>query len=360
MPFDPHFDDDGINYGPYGSPDRGGSPDSFKSALEEHETESLNGLTTGHVSSAPKDGSYDTPYEALNEMPNGSKDVEMGEAPDAADHLDLVTSDLLLNLPRPPRPALSNGTSSTLLMTRDGTPASGTEQKPRARHKESRSGMRIAATRSSGVGLACPIPLKPSKPAGGTSKPSRRPNRPPTPPPRHVYNELEPQFLRFFCEWKDCPAELQNFETLQRHVFKVHGASEVCMWGRCAHAPYRPSLVTDEDFRNHMHDNHLTPFVWHTGDGPKNGCGVPKVVGMRGDTSVPPPYLFDARGIQVTPSVRNQRYETQEELRERRRRLARLRLERDENAPAEEPMTEAEMAEMPSIMAKHPRLRWMT
>lgn len=52
-----------------------------------------------------------------------------------------------------------------------------------------------------------------------------------------------------------------------------------------------------------------------------------------------PGYLFDGEGNQVTPSVLYQEFENEEEKRARRRRLHRLILERDRNAPLEEPET---------------------
>lgn len=80
------------------------------------------------------------------------------------------------------------------------------------------------------------------------------------------------------------------------------------------------------------------PFVWHVGDGPRNTVMDYKVKTPDEAPDDLPAYLFDEEGNQVTPSVLHQEYENDEERKERRRRLHRLLLERDRNAPREEPM----------------------
>lgn len=54
-----------------------------------------------------------------------------------------------------------------------------------------------------------------------------------------------------------------------------------------------------------------------------------------------PEYLFDEEGNQVTPSILHQELENEEERKIRRKRLHRLLLQRDRNAP-EEPETPVE------------------
>ncbi|KAK2071820.1 hypothetical protein P8C59_006215 [Phyllachora maydis] len=136
---------------------------------------------------------------------------------------------------------------------------------------------------------------------------------------------------------------LDNFETLRRHVAVVHSKSEACKWGECARGDVEVQLPTAMDFERHLEEMHLTPLVWHVGDGPKNGTHVPAT---RGNGEPLPAYLFDADGVQITPSIRGQRYESAEECAERQRNMRRLQRLQAENAPEEEELTEAEMAQI--------------
>ena len=157
-----------------------------------------------------------------------------------------------------------------------------------------------------------------------------RPRRPSERSARQQYLCSSASFTRFLCEWvgeggRRCPAELQNLATLRRHVYLVHGGDGdgdgdalVCRWGACARRT--PAVVfadNDDDddddngaaaaFEAHIERTHLRPFAWHVGD-----------------------------GVQVTPSVRDQRPEDEQTMRERKRRLRRLLIQRDEDAPDEE------------------------
>lgn len=53
-------------------------------------------------------------------------------------------------------------------------------------------------------------------------------------PPEAVFNP-------FICEWRGCPAELQNMETLRLHVYNVHrkrvDGKVLCLWGKCGKEP---------------------------------------------------------------------------------------------------------------------------
>jgi hypothetical protein len=97
----------------------------------------------------------------------------------------------------------------------------------------------------------------------------------------------EPVFIPFICEWKDCPAELHNLETLVAHVFNVHNkkqtsGSRLCLWGKCGvkHGPSDETtdsqnhdepneFKTMAEWKDHINQRHLIPFAWHMGDGPK-------------------------------------------------------------------------------------------
>jgi hypothetical protein len=98
----------------------------------------------------------------------------------------------------------------------------------------------------------------------------------------------EPVFFPFICEWEGCPAELQNLETLETHVFNVHdkkqsSGSRLCLWDKCG-AKHEPSgdmtksskaHVDRNEFKNkmewkeHIKERHLIPFAWYMGDGPR-------------------------------------------------------------------------------------------
>ncbi|PMD35276.1 hypothetical protein L207DRAFT_637659 [Hyaloscypha variabilis F] len=128
----------------------------------------------------------------------------------------------------------------------------------------------------------------------------------------------EPIYIPFLCEWKGCPAELHNLETLKAHVFNVHNkkqpsGSRICLWGKCG-AKYEASdeatetgtldernrFMTKAEWKSHINQRHLIPFAWHMGDGPKGTS-----LSIYPD-SEPSPWLKDKDGRQVTPSVHNQ------------------------------------------------------
>ncbi|KAK0705314.1 hypothetical protein B0H67DRAFT_649659 [Lasiosphaeris hirsuta] len=231
------------------------------------------------------------------------------------------------------------------------------------------------------AGSSAPRP-KPKKPAAEGKRRGRPPKNPPL-TPREIYLKLTPKFIPFICEWEGCPAELQNLETLRRHLLIVHGKSTTCKWADCSSKHEMPlDLPTREAFEAHIEQAHLVPYAWHLGDGPRNSSGyspdptaVPPinplsvaVLNKRGngkgkgkgrdDTPPLPTYLFDAHGNQVTPSVHNQQLETDEDRRKRRQRLARLNQQRDNNAPEEPIRSREEIAAMSAaISAKKARQR---
>jgi hypothetical protein len=87
------------------------------------------------------------------------------------------------------------------------------------------------------------------------------------------------------------------------------------------------------DFEKHIEDRHLVPFAWHIGDGPKNTSDEVEITRPRNGPDELPRYLLDNQGNQVTPSIRRQEIESSEDRKERRRRLHRILVQRDENAP---------------------------
>lgn len=116
------------------------------------------------------------------------------------------------------------------------------------------------------------------------------------------------------------------------------GGGFTCRWGKCGRQGEGKRFASAAELERHVEDRHLLPFVWHVGDGPKNTITEYKVRTPDEEADDLPGYLFDEEGNQVTPSVLHQEFENDEERKERRRRLHRLLLERDRNAPEEEPM----------------------
>lgn len=162
-----------------------------------------------------------------------------------------------------------------------------------------------------------------------------RPARKPSPTPQEIFEKLQPRYVPFLCEWQGCPAELQNAETLRKHVYVVHGRSEVlqCKWARCGEAAPCPTFSSRDRFERHMEERHLVPFTWHLGDGYGNNMAP---VEARGASDSVPDYLLDDEGKQVTPSVKDQEVEDFITWRNNRRRLRELLLQRDANAPYED------------------------
>ena len=171
---------------------------------------------------------------------------------------------------------------------------------------------------------------------GGMRKRKGRPPKAGTGPPRLIYERLRPKYITFLCEWEGCPAELQNLETLRRHILAVHGQEEACRWAKCAHNPSPTHLPSRQDLQEHVESVHLVPFAWHAGDGPRNTSSEAETPHTQGGTGALPAYLFDSEGNQITPSALHQEFEDEEERKARRKRLRRILLQRDRNAPEEE------------------------
>jgi hypothetical protein len=214
-------------------------------------------------------------------------------------------------------------------------------------------------------GSSTPRP-KPKKPAS-EQKSRGRPGRKPAPTARQIYLKLNPHFLTFRCEWKDCPAELQNLETLRKHLLIVHGRPAPSLTSTTpsppadASSPPRPSSPPPEPtfpckwstctavlpaldaFTSHVEQSHLLPYRWHAGDGPRNitPSSPSSTPATNPTTSLStsaiklPSYLFNARGEQVTPSIETQQLETEDDRKKRQARINRVLLQRDRNAPPE-------------------------
>ncbi|KAK8087055.1 transcription factor Zn- C2H2 [Apiospora phragmitis] len=185
---------------------------------------------------------------------------------------------------------------------------------------------------------------KPKSSSKAPSQEPRRRGRPPKPPDltiREWYLRSDPKYMPFGCEWHEenlkgqltqCPAELQNMDTLRKHVLFIHCNTGplVCRWGKCGHklaetvsgeevttdeaGHHQPEEFVNEDaLRAHVEKEHLEPY----------------------DPNKLPRYLFDQDGNQVTPSIKDQQFEDAQGTLERKRRLRAIQRQAIENAPDE-------------------------
>ncbi|GAP87867.1 putative c2h2 finger domain-containing protein [Rosellinia necatrix] len=172
-----------------------------------------------------------------------------------------------------------------------------------------------------------------------------RPSRPPELSVREQYLRSEPDYAPYKCEWElspgssergpsVCPAELQNMDTLRKHVYLIHGDEDVltCRFPHCKDLDSPLHFKTGSEFEQHMETKHFAGYLWHLGEGYQNN-GISTLKKMADQL---PAYLFDRFGNQVTPSVANQRLETDIQRKERRRKLRKFLYQQNENAPSEE------------------------
>ncbi|KAG6360625.1 hypothetical protein INS49_011689 [Diaporthe citri] len=161
-----------------------------------------------------------------------------------------------------------------------------------------------------------------------------RPPRQPSPTPREVYErQAAPRYMPFLCEWPGCKAELQNLTRLRKHIHVVHGQMDplLCRW---AHCNDRDLVFAQKfEFQDHVDEEHLTPFVWHVGDGQRNERPITKADEI---SEKLPAYLLGPNGEQVTPWVKDQEIQDILTWRENRRRLKHILMQRDANAPSED------------------------
>ncbi|KAI1867106.1 uncharacterized protein JN550_007158 [Neoarthrinium moseri] len=176
-------------------------------------------------------------------------------------------------------------------------------------------------------------------PVNGETKKRGRPHKDLTFSMRETYLKSTPRYIPFGCVWHDevtsdiCPAELQNMETLRRHIYFVHGDMDplICRWGKCAKQEPPTEYVDEDAFRLHMEEAHLESYMWHMGDGIQNNG----IWTLKQDPNKLPDYLFDKDGNQVTPSIHDQQLEDHAGMLERKRKLREIRRLAEENAPTE-------------------------
>jgi hypothetical protein len=105
----------------------------------------------------------------------------------------------------------------------------------------------------------------------------------------------------------------------------------LCRWARCK--DNRTVFAHEFEFQDHVDEEHLTPFVWHVGEGQRNERPINKA----DETSEElPAYLLGRDGEQVTPWVKDQEIQDFLTWRENRRRLKHILMQRDANAPSED------------------------
>ncbi|KAI1418280.1 hypothetical protein F5Y13DRAFT_151017 [Hypoxylon sp. FL1857] len=238
-------------------------------------------------------------------------------------------------------PAASSAPSST----HGGIAGSSAQPKKRGRPKGWRPGIGYTnATEGSKANTKPKETREPKKDQTGEQKRRGRPPRALPPSARERFLRSNAKYLPFLCEWKlpsgrSCPAELQNMKTLRKHVFLVHGEDEepplICRWGKCAGRNTPIEFVGQTEFEEHMEKEHFRSFVWHMGD----GCNNDGISTLKRDADGLPKYLFDEHGNQVTPSIRDQEFEDEQQYKERKRKVRRLLLLSNENAPTDEEYT---------------------
>ena len=204
-------------------------------------------------------------------------------------------------------------------------------------------------------GPATPRP-RPKTPA--SNQPTRgggaRRGRKPAPTARQFYLKLSPHFLTFRCEWANCPAELQNVDTLRKHLLIVHGRPSPppstttttttqplfpCHWSACASQPF----TSLSHLTTHLETAHLLPQLWHLGDGPRNTTPMQQQTPPPPPPAVPPYLLNPISGQQITPSVADQQVENEDDRKRRLARVGRVMAQRDLHAPEEPEYTAREI-----------------
>jgi hypothetical protein len=138
-------------------------------------------------------------------------------------------------------------------------------------------------------------PFKNQESAGALVEriPKKRGRPPRASLPEKQVARLEPKYLAYQCEWRGCHAELHNLETLNLHVFKVHKKRQngmfICEWNRCTTSQNmddrmevsspsgtdaRYQFGLEEDWLRHIRDEHMQPYAWYMGDGPRSSLGT--------------------------------------------------------------------------------------
>lgn len=183
----------------------------------------------------------------------------------------------------------------------------------------------------------------------GMIKKRGRPAKAPDLSARELYEKSKPDYRPFRCGWyfwpaedangnptdgpDQCPAELHNLETLRKHLDSTHGNEDWiygCRWDDCCSVD-RCIFQNQQEWREHM-EEHLVPFSWRMGDGIQNR-GIDKLQKQVGTENLPG-YLFKD-GVQVTPSVKDQEFDTTNDTLQRRRNLREMLRLAEENAPTD-------------------------
>lgn len=115
-----------------------------------------------------------------------------------------------------------------------------------------------------------------------------------SPTPRDLYDQSQPRFLQFKCEWAGCKAILNNVANIRKHVGIVHGQEArdtlCCNWGKCGRDDSTGVLSIFrciEELEVHLLTVHMESLKWHLGDG-RLGRGLVVKNSGTGDTS----YLY--------------------------------------------------------------------
>jgi hypothetical protein len=206
--------------------------------------------------------------------------------------LDSRPSDMSASAPRPS--AASVGYSAFRAATEygpDGKPLPKKKGRPvgwrKAIHGSPTAQARLAANGHTGPLVNRPVPSKPSTLRNvktGIDEPIMVHSRSPS-----IANNV-PRYQSFKCKWQNCKAELHNFETLKRHVHKIHrketlGGILKCLWGDCGkevtsveqkknifgQKHTRFTFNEDNKWREHLDNKHFSPMLWELGDGPASG-----------------------------------------------------------------------------------------
>ncbi|KAK7921181.1 hypothetical protein PG985_009203 [Apiospora marii] len=250
-------------------------------------------------------------------------------------------------------------------MNQDETPGAAQQPRKRGRPKGWKPGTPYNAQNGGGASSANRPIRKPKSSSAGPSQEPRRRGRPPKPPDltiREWFLQSDPKYMTFDCEWHEdnlqgkltrCPAELQNMDTLRKHVFFVHNTEPlVCRWGPCGtklaettesgegatsevkqqqQQQQSEEFEDEEAFRAHVEKEHLERYVWQMGDGPQNKG----IWALERDPNKLPQYLFGQDGNQITPSIKDQQFEDTQGMLLRKRRLREIQRQALENAPDE-------------------------
>ncbi|KAK4221790.1 hypothetical protein QBC38DRAFT_113184 [Podospora fimiseda] len=317
----------------------------------------------------------------LNSSPHRAPFTTLRDDEYSDDPLSMITSDLIPK-PQPKRTVQVLPPKPSLVAPAEASTAE-PQKKKRGRPFGWRPGSGPYTNLTSGDSPAAPRPKPPPKKPVGEKRKVGRTGRPPAPTGRQTYLAQNPHFLVFKCEWQGCKAELHNAETLRRHLLFVHGRPEssdsdeessttssssrssspepraerpsgiICKWAKCRSSATDPPITFDvSSFPEHAEEAHVMPHLWLLGDGPQNTSDSATPVAPLTDKELPS-YLFDENGtVQVTPDVRDQQTENEEDRKKRQTKVDLILQQRDDNAPPEPEYTEEQLEDIAKFMAQ--------